>query len=159
MRDLCKNKANRNFHYRPNSVKINDQIFKNLFLTHFRPILPISRAKKIFPKKIFLENLALSCTISDEILAPCKNLEKLKTQFQENVRTDGRTEGRTDSILKEASGYRQCPKRALKNSDILWVCTAFMIYFNYLLFAMLFQVTWNLSTPGLKTTQNYKYFC
>ena len=53
---LCKNTVNNiNFRYRPNSVKNNDQIFqsiqKALFLAHFRPIFPISRAQQNFPGK------------------------------------------------------------------------------------------------------------
>ena len=38
----------------------------------FWPIFPIFGAKKIF-----LENLALSCTTSYGFLAPCQNLEKV----------------------------------------------------------------------------------
>ena len=52
--------------------------------------------------KIFLGNLALSCTTSYGFLAPCQNLEKLMMQFQENaqkdVRMEGETEGRTHPI-------------------------------------------------------------
>ena len=48
--DLCRNTANNiNFHYRTNSVKINDQMFqKTLFLARFCPILPILGAKNFF---------------------------------------------------------------------------------------------------------------
>ena len=53
-------------------------------------------------KKVFLENLALSRPTSNEFLAPCQNSEKIMMQFQENTRTDGskdvRTEGWKDSI-------------------------------------------------------------
>ena len=59
----------------------------NCFLSNF-PILGA--------KNFFLEKLALSCKTSHGILAPCQNLEKLMTQFRENVQTDGRTEGRIE---------------------------------------------------------------
>ena len=57
--DLCRNIANNiNFHYKTNSIKINDKCFqyiqKTLFLTYFWPIFPILGAKKFF-----LENLAV----------------------------------------------------------------------------------------------------
>ena len=70
----------------------------------FCPIFPIFWAKKIFPK-----NPALSSTTSHGILAPCQNLEKLMTQFQENTWTD-RTEGQTEA-WKEGQNlfYRSLP--------------------------------------------------
>ena len=42
-------------------------------------------------KKVFAENLSLSCTTSYGFLAPCQNLENTM-QFQENLRTDKWTE-------------------------------------------------------------------
>ena len=54
--DLCRNTANnKNFHYRTNSLKINDNIFpyiqKTLFLTHSWSIFPILGAKTFFSGK------------------------------------------------------------------------------------------------------------
>ena len=52
--DLCLNPTNNTFHYRTNSVKINDQIFlqiqKTQFLTYLCLISQIFAAKKVFPK-------------------------------------------------------------------------------------------------------------
>ena len=75
-------------------TKFSNKLKKPCFLAHFRPILPILGAKKIF-----LQNPALSRTTSHGILAPCENLEKLMTQFQENARTDGRKDGRMDGRM------------------------------------------------------------
>ena len=71
--DLCRNTANNiNFHYRTNSVKINDQMFqKTLFLARFCPILPILGAKNFFA-----ENSAVSRTIWYRFLSAYWNLEK-----------------------------------------------------------------------------------
>ena len=74
--DLCRNIANNiNFHYRTNSVKINDKMFQyiqtTLFLAHFWSIFPIF-GTNIF----FLENLVLLRTTSYGFLASCQNLEK-----------------------------------------------------------------------------------
>ena len=61
-----------------------------------------------------LQNPALSRTTSHGILALCQNLEKLMTQFQENVQTDRRTEGQlevpTDHMLSDPSDYHQGSK-------------------------------------------------
>ena len=67
----------------------------------FWPIFPIFGAKKIF-----LENPALSCTTSYGFLAPCQNLEKVNDTIQRK-RPDRRTEGQTDPVLWDPSGYRQ----------------------------------------------------
>ena len=56
------------------------KIFKKPFFAHFGPIFPI-----FWVKKNFLENPALSHTTSFGFLAPCQNLEK--------VRTDRRKDG------------------------------------------------------------------
>ena len=53
-------------------------------------------------KKILSEIPALSCTISCEFLAPCQISEKSIDAIPRKTlgrKTDGRTEGRTDSIL------------------------------------------------------------
>ena len=63
--------------------------FKKPFLTHF---------PNVWDKKIFLENLALSCTTSYVFLAPCQNLEKVNNTIQRKC-LDRRTEGWTDAIL------------------------------------------------------------
>ena len=54
-------------------------------------------------KNFFSENPALPCTNPYEFLAPIprKCLDR---------RTDGRTEGRTDPILQDLSGYSRGPK-------------------------------------------------
>ena len=88
--DFCKNKANnKKFHYRTNSVKINDKIFqyiqKILFLAHFCPFSQFWGAKNFF-----LENPALSHTTSYGILASCQSLEKT------NDTIPGQTEGWKD---------------------------------------------------------------
>ena len=101
--DLCRNITNNiHFHYRTNSVKINDKIFqyiqKNLFLTHFWPIFPILGAKNFF-----LENPALSCATSYGFLASCKNIEKTNDTIPrkhldrwKDGRKDKRMDRRTD---------------------------------------------------------------
>ena len=64
-------------------------------------------------KKFFSKNPALPCTTPYEFLAPCQISEKLMIQFQENAWTEGRmgrTEGRTDPILEDLSGYSRGPK-------------------------------------------------
>ena len=94
--DLCRNIANNiHFHYRTNSVKINDKIFqyiqKTLFLVHFWPIFPIFGAKKVF-----LENPALSRTTLYGFLVSCQNLEKTNdTILRKHL--DWRKDGRTDT--------------------------------------------------------------
>ena len=88
--DLCRAKANNiNFHYRPNSVKINNKI-----LAYFGPIFPILKTKKIFQ-----ENLALPHTTLHLILASCQNSEKIihtiprkHPDKQKDRRKYGRTE-------------------------------------------------------------------
>ena len=92
---LCGNTANNiNFHYRSNSVKINDQISqqieKILFFAHFWPIFPIFGAKKIFP-----EYPALPRTTSHGILAPCQISEKANDAIPRK-RLDKWTNGKTD---------------------------------------------------------------
>ena len=54
----------------------------------------------------FLENLDLSCTTSNVLLAPCQNVGKINDTVSrkpldrwKNRLKDGRTEGRTDAIL------------------------------------------------------------
>ena len=83
--DLCRNIANNiHFHYRTNSVKINDKIFqyihKTLFLAHFWPIFPILGAK-IF----FLENQSVTHN-SYGLLASCQNLEKTNDKIPRKCR-------------------------------------------------------------------------
>ena len=63
---MCRNTANNtNFHYKTNSVKINDKIFQH-----------IKKALFLAAKNFFLENLALSHTTSYGFLASWQNLEK-----------------------------------------------------------------------------------
>ena len=40
--------------------------------------------------------------------------KKLTIQFKENARTDGRTQGRTDPILQDTSGYRRGSNKELE---------------------------------------------
>ena len=92
---LCRNTANNiNFHYRSNSVKINDQISqqieKILFFAHFWPIFPILGAKKFFP-----EYPALPRTTSHGILAPCQISEKANDAIPRK-RLEKWTNGKTD---------------------------------------------------------------
>ena len=59
-------------------------------------------------KKNFPENLALSRTNSYGFLAPCKISEKTNDTIPRKCldrMTDGRTEGLTDPILWDPSGY------------------------------------------------------
>ena len=82
------------FHYRTNSVKINDKFFqyiqKTLSFVHFWPISPIFGAKNFF-----LVNPALSRTNSNGFLASCQNLEKTNDTIPRK-RPDRRKDGRTD---------------------------------------------------------------
>ena len=74
--DLCRNTANNiSFHYRTNSVKINNQIFqyiqKTLVLAHVWFICPN------FGATIFsLLKIRLSCTTAYGFPTPCQNSEK-----------------------------------------------------------------------------------
>ena len=63
---------------------------KNLFLAHLGLIFPIFRAKKIF-----LENLALSCTTTYGFLTPCQNLEKVNDTIQRKL-LDRQKDGQKD---------------------------------------------------------------
>ena len=102
--DLCRNTANiKNFHYRTNSLKINDTIFQYLKNPVFAPFLV--HFPNFWGKKSFLENLALSYTNSYGFLASCQNLEKTndtiprkRTDWWKDGRKDGRAEGWTDPI-------------------------------------------------------------
>ena len=78
--DLCRNTANNiDFHYRTNSVKINDKIFQyTQKKSCFCPIFPNFLGKK---KKKNPENPALSHTTSYRFLASCQNLEKYTIQW------------------------------------------------------------------------------
>ena len=104
--DLCRNAANNiNFHYRTNSVTINDKISQYIkkipvfgpFLAHFPNFLS---KKKIFWK------IRLPRTTSYGFLASCQNLEKTNDTIPrkrldrwKDWRTEGWTEGRTGPIL------------------------------------------------------------
>ena len=86
------------FHYRTNSVKINDKFFqyiqKTLSFVHFWPISPIFGAKNFF-----LVNPALSRTNSNGFLASCQNLEKTNDTISRKCRDrrkDGWKDRRTD---------------------------------------------------------------
>ena len=76
---------------------------KTLFLAHFGPISPI-----FGPKKIFLENPALSHTTSYGFLAPCQNLEKVNDTIQRK-RPDRKKDRRTDG---QTLFYRTLPTTA-----------------------------------------------
>ena len=70
----------------------------------FWPILgPFSQ---FWGKKIFPENPALSRTTSYEFLATCQISEKTNDTIPRK-RLDRRTEGRTDPILQDPSGYHR----------------------------------------------------
>ena len=65
-----------------------------MFLAHFRSNF------YILGVKIFLGNLALSCTTSYGFLAPCQNLEKTNDAIPRKCPErwkDGRRDGRTDT--------------------------------------------------------------
>ena len=72
--DLCRKTENINFHYRTNSVKINDKIFEYIQKTLFLARFPNFGGKKFFSGK------------SHGFLAPLPKLRK---------RLDRRTDGRT----------------------------------------------------------------
>ena len=73
-----------------------------MFLAHIGPFFSILGQKK----KFFSENPALSRTTSYEFLAPCQISEKTNDTIPRKC-LDRRTEGRTDTILKDPSGYRR----------------------------------------------------
>ena len=81
----------------------------------FWPILGLF--SQFWGKKIFsTDNQALSRTASYEILAPYQISEKIYDAIPRKClcrMTDGRTEGQTDSISYDPSGYRQGSKNWL----------------------------------------------
>ena len=82
-------------------TKFSNKLKETLFLAYFGPIFPI-----LGPKRIFPENPDLSRTTSHEILAPCKNLEKINDTIPRK-RLDRRKDGRTDPILYDPSRHRR----------------------------------------------------
>ena len=101
--DLCRNTTNNiSFHYRTNSVKINDQIFhytqKNLSLGHFWSIFP-----NIWRKKFFSRNYGSIAQTSYGYLAPNQNSEKTNANSK---KTPGQKDGRKDG---ETLFYRTLP--------------------------------------------------
>ena len=67
-------------------------------------------------KNFFSENMALSRTISYVFLVPCQISQKTYHAIPRKClgrRTDGRTEGRTDPIFYNPSGYRRVSKNWL----------------------------------------------
>ena len=100
--NLSRNTANNtSFHYRTNSVKINDKNFSINSKNHaFGPFMV--HFSGFWCKNFFLENKALSHTTSYGSLAPCQILEKTndaiprkRQKRRKDRRTDGRTHGRT----------------------------------------------------------------
>ena len=93
--DLCRNIANNIlFHYRTNSVKIKDKTFqyiqKTLFLAIFDPFSQFW-GQKIFSRK--------SGSVAHNFIWVSSIMPKFRKQliqFQENARTDRRTDGGTD---------------------------------------------------------------
>ena len=80
-----------------------------MFLAHLGPFFSQFWGEK----KFSTENQALSHTASYEILAPCQISEKTYDAIPRKClgrMTDGRTEGQTDSISYDPSGYRQGSK-------------------------------------------------
>ena len=89
---LCSNTAsNINFHYRTNSVKINDQIFQEIQKTPFLEV----HSPNFGGKKFFLENPALSHTTSYGFWVPCQNLDKTNDTIPRKC-LDRRKEGPKD---------------------------------------------------------------
>ena len=65
-------------------------------------------------RKFFPENSALSRTTSYGFLVPVQNLEKFRDTIprkRPDRRKDGRTEGQTDPISYDPSGYRLDPTK------------------------------------------------
>ena len=77
---------------------------KTLFLGPFLPFLVIFARWAIFPKNPALWHITIYGS-----LTPCSKFEKkLMSQFWENLRTDGRTNGRVDPILCWESKKMEC---------------------------------------------------
>ena len=93
-----------NFHYRTNSVKINNQISP---LNSKNPIFgPFSQflERRLFSKKIWLCHAQLHKGFQHHV----KIQRNLIIQFQENTwRDDGRSEGRAEPILQDPFSYCQ----------------------------------------------------
>ena len=106
---MCRKTANINFHYRRNSVKINDKIFQYLkkpwFWTIFGPSF------QILGQNFFFWKIWLSHTTSHGFQAPCQNLGKtnntVPTKHLDRRMDSGtkRTEGQTDPISFDSSSY------------------------------------------------------
>ena len=85
---------NKNFHYRINSVKINDQFFFKFKKPNFWRFFPIS---PFFWEKKFPPKIGLSCITSYGFLAPCKKFREIywsnskKTSRQMTGGKDGHT--------------------------------------------------------------------
>ena len=88
---------NTNFHYRPNWEKIKNQIFLYIKRTLGVAYFP-NFSGKTFPK-----NLALSSTTTHGPLTPCWVPEKIRSQFQENVQTEGLKDFINRTLLAMAS--------------------------------------------------------
>ena len=83
--DLCRNTANKNFHYRTNSVKSITEFYSKFKKPIFGPFLvPFP---KLTGKNYFPESLVLSCTTSYGFLEPYQNLQKTNFIFPENAHT------------------------------------------------------------------------
>ena len=79
------------FHYKTNSVKINDQIF---FFNSKNPIFGLF--PRFLGQKFFQKNLALSNTTLSRLLAPCQNSEKSNDPIPRKHPDSRKTEGWTD---------------------------------------------------------------
>ena len=102
---MWRNTANSiTFHYKTNSVKINDKFLLKLkkpifgqFLAHFPNFW---RKKSLFQKHQLCHAQPHKC-----VYHHAKIQRNLMIQFQENTRTDSRMEGRTDPISQDLSSY------------------------------------------------------
>ena len=94
---LCRNIVNNiNFHYRPN---------------HYRPMNSRNPIFGLFSTflgaQFFFKQSGCHAQLHMDLLYHTKIQGKLMILFQENVCTDGRTEGRTDPIAQDPPGYHR----------------------------------------------------
>ena len=114
-------------------------IFLNKFKKPcFWPIFgPFSQywEQNIFPP----ENPALSCTTSYRFLAPCQNLDKTNDAIPRTYgQTEERTEGQTDPISLDPSGYCWGVQKQPKNQN--WNLIQNHLSFPFILFIYYFEL-------------------